>query len=70
MTGTEIRVQVVFLRHEYRRRCAPIRAWHDAEVAKLQAQCPHAWEELNPELHEYRQPMEICRWCEKVRRKG
>ena len=70
MTGSEIRTQVVFLRHEYRRRCAPIRAWHDAELRALQARCPHEWEELNPELHEYRHAVEMCRWCEKVRRNG
>jgi len=44
MEGPEIAKLRVKLKHEYRRRCAPIRAWHDAELAALQAQCEHEWE--------------------------
>lgn len=62
MTGPEIAKLRVQLKHEYRRRCGPIRAWHDAELAALQAQCEHEWEP--PSIgQEARNLVGVCRFC-------
>ncbi len=66
MTPQEIRNRRVLLKRAYRTLCIPARVWYDAEMAKLQAECDHEWEDNI--YHEGKYRAQSCTLCHAWRR--
>lgn len=66
MTPKEAKTLRIKIRREYREKMVPVRAWFDAELKGVQAECDHEWEPFPH--HDYSGKWEICNGCDKVRK--